>query len=971
MKRTIRIGYCLVVFLLLFLFSAASLTGQENGIIRGTITDSESGETLIGVNIVLQGTTTGTITDFDGKYSLEVEPGTQTVVFSYVSYTTQTVTDVEVNPDEVTVLNINLAPASVDIDEVVVTAQQINNTENAVLSMQKRAEAVQDGISAIEMKKFGSSDAAESMVKVTGVSVVDGKDIVVRGLGDRYSNVQMDGQDLPGTDPYKNSADLDLIPANLLDNIVTVKTFTPDKPGSFSGGNVNIQTKSFPDKFTFNFSVGASYNDQSTFNKDFLTFEGGDLDWLGINDGYYDLPKVLSQYDTVLTRSVYILARNGNEELANIIDTTAKSLNPQMVPETQTTPLNQKISLSLGNQYQLFGKPLGLLGAMNFKRNYSFYDDGKSANWELATAGADSLGEEYVFNDTKATENPQINALGLVAFKYSSNGSIEIKHSYNQDAEKTAQVLDGIYPAALSGSARFTTRGLNFIERSLNLTRLSGHHVFPSLNNTRIDYSGSKVTSRQDQPDLRFFANSYYPSKSGTSYDISGAEYDNPFHFWRELEDNKYQGSIDITIPFLQSQRKSNKIKFGYYTSDKERDFTEFSAQIRNYQGEPYKGADSAHLFFGPENSGIIRIDTTSSGRVRYYTGTYAIDNSSEQNTYTGNEEISAFYFMVNYTILSKLQVIAGARYESTFMDATSQAWHNADSINKPKYRGEIDAQDWLPSLNLVYELTDEMNLRASYSRTLARPNLREIAPFASFDFIGAELFNGNPRLKKTDITNYDFRWEWFVRPGELLAFSAYYKDFKNPIIKQRLIKAANPQIQMQNSKEGFLVGAEIEFRKYLDFITPRLEDFNVGFNLSLTRSEVKVDSAEYRIANERNPEIEDTRPFPGQSPYLVNLNFGYDNPDIGFNATLAYNKFGDRLSYSNVFGTPDVYESNEGNLNLTVRKTFAENFRFGFEISNILDSDFRRKVEYKGGDYDFLNYQTGRTYSISLSYVL
>ena len=251
--------------ILFFIILSSQITfSQEKGTVRGTITDSKSGETLIGVNILIEGTFAGTVTDFDGNFTLaNIPAGNINLVFSYISYTSQTITDVEIQSNNVTVLNIQMSPATEEIDEVTVTAKQLTNSENAILSMQKKAEGIQDGISSIEMKKFGSSNAAESMIKVVGVSVMNGKDIFVRGLGDRYSSVQMDGQQLPGTDPYKNSADLDIIPANLLENIITSKTFTPDLPGSFTGGNVNIKTKAFPEQFTLNFEFATCLSKKS------------------------------------------------------------------------------------------------------------------------------------------------------------------------------------------------------------------------------------------------------------------------------------------------------------------------------------------------------------------------------------------------------------------------------------------------------------------------------------------------------------------------------------------------------------------------------------------------------------------------------------------------------------------------------------------------------------------------------------
>jgi len=964
------LGFIFILFL-----SPNHLIAQDKGTIRGTITDKASGETLIGVNIIIEGTNTGTITDFDGNFNLpNVPSGTVNLVFSYISYANQTISDVEVSTGEVTVLNVQMAPATEEIEEVTVTAQQLTNSENAILSMQKKAEGIQDGISALEMKKFGSPNAAESMVKVVGVSVANGKDIYVRGLGDRYSSVQMDGQQLPGTDPYKNSADLDLIPANLLENIITSKTFTADLPGTFTGGNVNIKTKAFPDRFTLNFGISAAYNEQASFNDNFLTYNGSDTDWLGYDVGFRDIPDILINRGSELTTNLYIRARQGEKypEEAALLDNSARSVNSQMAPTTMSSPVNQKITFSIGNQWEVFGdKQIGFVMGVNYRRDFSFYENGTSANWELVEADAQSLGEQYILDDSKSVENPQINGLATLAFKYSKNGSVELNYSYNHDAEKVARVQDGTFPAALSGTTRFQTRSLNFTERELQMLKLNGHHVFPGLNNTRLDFSASKIASTQHEPDMRLFANSYRLGETNSDtigYYMSRAEYDMPLHFWRELKDDQLQGKIDITIPFAQGKSTSNKIKLGGFFSGKERNFLETAYQYERNKGEAYNG--NPDFYFGPQNIGIIGQDQ----RGRNIIGNYLYNQTKHQNNYRGITDVNALYGMITYNFTKKLKAILGVRYETTKMsvelmdeeDVVALTYIPEEKLDD--FKGDIDEKDVLPSLNLVYALTDNSNIRLSGSQTIARPNLRELAPFASFDFIGGVIYNGNPDLKRTKVQNYDLRYEWFVRPDELLAISTYYKHFTNPIILQYIVEVANPQIIYQNTDKGELYGFEIEARKNLDFITQALKDFSFGANFSLIQSRVDVDLFEQETAEANNWEVKETRPFPGQSPFLLNLNLSYNNPNIGLNSTLDFNKFGDRLTETNI-DTPDIYESSDGMLNFNINKDFMKNFTFGFKLKNILNSNFKKSVTYKEQDFVYQQYKLGRTYTVSLSY--
>ena len=358
--------------LIILLATSSSIFSQT---ISGVIKDQASGETLIGANVFIEGSDRGTASDFDGKYSLAVEAGTYTLTFKYIGYQDKKVTDIVVAENENKVIDIILSDESVELDlEIVVEAKVIERSENALLMLQRKSDKIQDGISSNEMSRLGISDAASAMKKITGATVQDGKFIYIRGLGDRYSTAQLNGNQLPSTDPYRNSAQLDLIPSNLLDNIITSKTFTPDQPGTFTGGNVNLKTKSYPEAFSLGITLGASYNTQSSFNENFLTHnQEGKTDWLGFDDGGRALPSILEDENTLqyLDRRGVRTARNGDMEVAGMIEEASEALNKEMDVSRTQSGFNHKIGISFGNQYNLFGKPLGIILAGNFSRSFS------------------------------------------------------------------------------------------------------------------------------------------------------------------------------------------------------------------------------------------------------------------------------------------------------------------------------------------------------------------------------------------------------------------------------------------------------------------------------------------------------------------------------------------------------------------------------------------------------------------------
>jgi TonB-dependent receptor len=309
--------------------------------------------------------------------------------------------------------------------------------------------------------------------------------------------------------------------------------------------------------------------------------------------------------------------------------------------------------------------------------------------------------------------------------------------------------------------------------------------------------------------------------------------------------------------------------------------------------------------------------------------------------------------------LLSALRFIGGVRYEETDIFVASQ--------NPAKEKGNLKTADVLPSLNFVYQLGSTMNLRAAYGKTLARPTFRELAPFASFDFVGDFIFIGNPSLKRTLVDNYDLRWEWFLRPGEIYAISGFYKRFENPI--ERAIVSNNNQGQFQNVDGAIVYGMEFEARKRLDVISPMLANFQIGGNFSLIHSEVDIPAIELATIRDLDSNASSKRELQGQSPYILNVDFGYDNLKTGTTVSLFYNIFGERLSEVSLGGTPNIYEQPRGLLDLTLSQRVLQSITVKAGAKNLLDSDIRKVHHYKGVDYISREHKLGRTFSLSFTY--
>ena len=938
-----RNAFC---FLLFFAFVAGL---QAQGALSGTIIDESLGEPLIGANVQVDGTGIGTSTDYDGKYQFQLAPGTYTILVSYIGYQEKRITDVEIKDGEVTYLDASLSDDAVELDlEVTVTAKMIERTENALLLTRKNAEVVQDGISAQEFSRYSVSDAAGAMKKVTGATVEGGKYIYIRGLGDRYSLSQLNGLVLPSTDPYRNSAQLDLIPTNLLDNIITTKTFTPDQPGTFTGGNVDIKTKDFPETFSFTVGLSAGYNNQSNLRDDYLTHTGGNSDYFGFDDGTRDIPAALSDPRSRqwLNRTGEREARrNANVEAATSIDNASKSVIPEFEPSNISSPLDHSLSLSFGNQYEVFGNKTGILAALSFSQDYQQLNQYQEANYEVRDINSNSLFQIGDFITDQSTQNPTVNGLLGIAHKIGDFNTISFNAIYNHNTEKVSRFVTGERPDNIVAPRILQARQLSFVERQLINYQLGGEHVFPGMNNAKLEWRASLAQSSQYEPQTRFFENSY--NLDTDSYNVGAAEIQLPFYFWRDLNDDQATGKLDFTLP-LGNDR--TKIKIGGLINRKDRVATEDRFRL---QPTPFSDAfnGSPNDFVAPDNVGII--NELDDGN--YQIGNYILDETNPNNSYTGHEYVTAAYAMLSVGLTPRLKFVGGARMEIT--DILSEG--GATNLPEEDRIGSIQETDILPSANLIYEIVEDMNLRASYSQTLARPNLREISPFFSIDPIIAAFFIGNTQLKKTDITNLDLRWEWFFKPGELIAVSGYYKDFTNPITLQ-FLRASNRELQFINTPSAQLYGIEFELRKDLAFLGPIFNNLRFNTNLSVITSTTDVDKT-----TEFDP---DTRPFQGQPDFVANAALNYVGPEGNWDATLALNYIGDRLNAIGRDGTPDLYDIGRGQLDFTlIRK--INNVNLKVSVLNILDDDYVQSTNFKGTDFIWTKFQRGVDFRFGISY--
>ncbi|OQX81735.1 MAG: hypothetical protein B6D61_00280 [Bacteroidetes bacterium 4484_249] len=926
--------------LLSLLIFLSTIAVSQTGTLRGKITDAETGEELIGAAVMVEGTFQGSSADLDGNYSIpNIQARTINIKCSYISYESQTITGITINPDNVTILDIKLNSVSVGLEEVVVAARAVCNTESALLTMQKKTASVMDGISSQQISKSGDSDAAGAVKRITGVSVEGGKYVYVRGLGDRYSKTTLNGAEIPGLDPERNTVQMDIFPANAIDNMIVYKSFSPNL-NSFTGGLIDIVTKDFPEEFNLSFSASFEFNTQSSLNDNFLTYEGGKTDWLGFDDGTRDFP--VQPEDITL----YPTDRDA-------IDATTMKFNKIMEPTTKSSFLNQSYSLAVGDQIKLFGKPLGYNIGINYKSEELFFDNGERGLYKLTDANAEVLNVEQKYNETAGRTEALLGSLVSFNYKINNNNKLGYVLLYNHSGIKNTFYHIGEKPSDEIGMI-IQNRELGFQERSILANQLKGEHFIESWGKLKINWVVSYTNSRQKEPDLRFFTNSYYPNAAGIAqFEINPSKYKAPSRFNRAMDELNLDNKIHFELPFSLLGSKS-KFKFGAAYVYKDREFAEEKIDYQT-QIQYYNGSVSDYL----DDSNIGQNHSMYDPLTRQNYGLYVQNATDTRNSYNGIQSVLGGYAMADMLLTAKFRVELGLRFEGNRMETASK--------KKNIEKGKLNDNDILPAINLSYTLVKNMNLRLAYTRTLSRPTFREIAPFASFSPVAPTIV-GNPNLKRTLINNFDLKWEYFMKPDEVISFGVFYKNFIDPIEMVDNPVAVNPEISFQNVEQARNYGFETEFRKSLDFINP-IRNISIGVNFAYIKSEVSVDPLELESIHALDPDHPDTRPLFGQAPYIVNALMSYKNDLLGMSANLVFNVTGERISLVTKGGTPEVYEQPFPQLDFNISKNLGKHFVLTLKAKNLLNSISKEVYTYKDIDYSYYEFSLGRVFGFGIVY--
>lgn len=925
MKSQLQLKKTLIT--LLFVIISAAGFAQGTGKISGTVTDKKTGETLIGVTVKLKGSVKGMATDVDGKYSITgLANGKYVVVFQYIGYTSKEISDVEVAAGKNTILNLILEESnSQNLNEVVIQGSFKKESVNSLYAQQKNNAAISDGISSELIKRSPDRNTSDVLKRVSGATIQDNKFVVIRGLSDRYNAAMLDGSSLPSTEPNRKAFSFDIVPSNLVDNLIISKTATPDLPGDFSGGAIQITTKDIPDQNFVSFGIGAGYNTASTF-KDFKSGTRNATDYFGFDNGDKSLAPNFPSTTKI---------NNGLTSEQNIAGLKGLPQNWKVYNFTALPTQNYQFTIGKVKDLKNNSK-IGAIVSLTYRNAQTISNDVKRQYYD------------FDYNDDVYKFSTNIGALANFAYTFGRN-KITFKNIYNRIYDDQYLYRTGTNSATAS-DVRFYA--FDLMQKSLFKSTVEGNHQIGDKN-AKLDWSLSFSNVLNSQPDQKKLSYTRLQSENesvGYSANISTLGRENARLFSR-MNENSYTAGVNYSQPITIFNSKATfKTGLTSFYRDRVFDVRFLGATLIN--DDPLIRERPLSSLYAPSliNQGLFKLG----------------ELYNQQDQYTANSLTNAGYVMLDNKIGDKARIVWGARVEQFNINLTPE--DPAALIIKQNYA------DILPSANFTYSLTEKINLRASYYRTLARPEFRELSISTYYDYETLSNLQGNPNLKRSNIDNADIRFELYPQAGQIISVSGFYKKFKNAIETFNNDATSTRTVQYFNSDKATVYGVEFEVRKSLEFISANdfLKNTTAYANVSIIKSNVINDT------NTGLNNVEKERPMVGQAPYVINAGLMHSFIDNKLTFNALYNKVGRRLAVAAGSVYPSIWEAPRNVIDLQLgMKVLKNKGEVKFNAGDILnqnatfyyDMNSNKKYDPAGGDYTVSSFKAGSNFSLAFSY--
>lgn len=866
----------------------------------------ETGLPIVGVSLVVAGQPGEATTDENGAFTLDAPVGTLDLVVSRAGFTPYTMTAVDVPAEGLTGVEIILALERAS-EELTISAVSKAGGTATLLRERKESAAVTDGVGAEQMSRSGDSDAASALKRVNGLTVIGGKYVYVRGLGDRYSSTLLNGSTLPSPEPEKRVVPLDLFPTSLLDSVVIQKTFSPDMPAEFGGGVVEIRTRRIPETPIFSATVSGTWAGGTTLQEADVA-ASGPTDFLGFGKEWRALPTVITDAaDRGPLKAGGIFSEDGFT--AEEMETFGESIENRWSLTPRTLPPEFGLNVSGGRRWKLGGVELGALAGLVFSNGWDV-EDGTQTLYSSGDAGLEA---RRITTFVETTNRIRLGGMASLGLAWGEEGSLTSTTLLNRNSAATSLTYDADDPA---GSNDTRSTRLAWEEQQLFVEQVEA--IVP-IGPVKLEGRYALALADQAEPDRREYTylatdDGYVLSQRGSWSDI----------YYGGLADTNHDGGLDATWRITRDAGDIS-LKVGGKALVRER-----TSSVRrfNYQFKGSEGIDiSAPIeeVIIPENIG--KEDDNDLGYLEIE------ENTTRADDYVAGQTILAGYLMGDVPWTQRVRMLAGARVEQSRQSVETYEIFSADTA---PILADVENVDVLPAATFTFgvgpnAIPNAMQIRVGYGRTLSRPELRELSEVAYYDYRSGRLLYGNPELSRATIENVDARWEWYPSAGETLSAGGFFKYFDSPIESVVAVSAVSGSVgTFANATSATNFGGEVDLRKRLDFINSNLYDFYVAGNVSVIASQVDLSETD---GNQTSSE----RPLQGQSPWVVNAQLSYENPDWRTNIAVLYNVFGPRIVQVGTAGIPDVYELPVHRLDLVVTQGLSSHWSVRAKGTNLL----------------------------------
>uniref|UniRef100_A0A832I3A0 TonB-dependent receptor n=1 Tax=Eiseniibacteriota bacterium TaxID=2212470 RepID=A0A832I3A0_UNCEI len=916
-RCAVRRGIPLLFVVAASFLAASPAAAAPAGKVRGTVRAADHGEPLSFADLLLIPADStqrrvGGLTNSDGTFELVAPPGLYSLQIRALSYARKVITGVRIEGGGTVEVNAALQSEAIVQKEVVVEARSIQNNDNAVLQARRKAAAVGDAVSAEQVRRTPDRDAADVLKRVTGLSVQDGKYVFVRGLGERYSSTEVDGVRLASPEANKRIVPLDLLPANLIDQIVVQKTYTADRPAEFGGGDVQVKTRDFPGRRTLALSGSLGYDDGTTGRR-VPTYAGSDRDWLGFGAGDRELPAFVR--DVAGDRKIVLRGVGGVGFTRDTIALLGRSFRNVWSPFAARAVPNGSLNLSYGDEWKVLGRSVGFVTSGNYSRSQNFQRE-----YDRLFYGGEDV-PSYEYEVARATESVQLGGVSALGVRMGPGHSLHGRVLYNRAADDETRVHEGLDHA--SGDVYLRGSRLLYRERSIFSAMLEGRHEFRAARGSRLDWKLSRSTANLLAPDRRdaVYQRTYEEDANGDPTIERWFLRSNVGGATREFGDQDDRGiGLDASwsVPLPLGSLGNGRATLGLSHQEKEREYfyRRFSFGVPPGQDD---SAPPESLFQDQRWDG-----TRTSATLR--------DVTQEYDNYEAFQMQEAAFVSLDLPFARTLRGTFGLRAERG-----RQEIRNFDLFTrKTTAEGRLDDLDWLPSANLNLSLGESASLRAGASRTLSRPDIAELSPATDLEYSGGLRIAGNPGLKRARLDNWDLRFEVFPGLGEVLAVGGFYKRLYQPI-ERRILFGTWPYFRPENSDGGENLGLELEARFRLGRLWSGLDAFFLNANFSAIESEV-------RLRREVTVNQQLVHPLQGQADRLFNAALTWQPQGGRAELSLLVAHTGRRLFAIGVLPEPDLYDLPLTTLDATANLRVLPGVRLKLAGKNLTDAQVRRE---------------------------